>query len=329
MNFFTWLLLVVACILLALVLDKILAISPISRKSRRRLAFLLSLGTAVLLLLFCIVRSGLQSWVALLAIPLAGWLGAFLGGWLAAGFQDGFWEDNAPASVQIQSEVIQIHERVTGASRNIPFAKRAFDRLVSLLGLLFLAPVWLLAMFIIWIEDPGPVLFVKNSTGKGGHNFKQFKFRTMIVGAEENTGPVMAQEKDSRTLLCGRLLRKTALDELPQLVNILVGDMSVVGPRPQRTVLVHAYLQEMPEYAERHQVCPGLAGLAQVAGSYYLTPRQKLRFDRLYIQNMGLGYDLRLLLSAFLITFWYRWRKGWQGRLPRKLLHPGSHSTKQ
>ncbi len=328
MNFFTWLLLVVAFILLAFVLDKVLAISPLSRKSRRRLAFLLSLGTAVLLLLFCIVRSGLQSWVALLAIPLAGWLGAFLGGWLAAGFQDGFWEDNAPPSVQIQSEVIQIHERVTGASRNIPFSKRAFDGLVSLLGLFVLAPVWLLAMFVIWLEDPGPVLFVKNSTGKGGHNFKQFKFRTMIVGAEENTGPVMAQEKDSRTLLCGRLLRKTALDELPQLVNILVGDMSVVGPRPQRTVLVHAYLQEMPEYAERHQVSPGLAGLAQVAGSYYLTPRQKLRFDRLYIQHMSLGYDLRLLLSAFLITFWYRWRKGWQGRLPRKLLHPGSHSTK-
>lgn len=328
MNFFTWLILVVALVLLAFALDIVLAILPISRKSRRRLAFLLSLGAASLLMMVWLVRSGLQSWVALLAILLACWLGAFLGGLLETGFKDGFWEDNAPPSAQIQSEVIQIHERVIGVPRKIPVAKRAFDGMVSLLGLFLLAPVWLLAMFVIWIEDPGPVLFVKNSTGKGGHNFKQFKFRTMIVGAEENTGPVMAQEKDSRTLLCGRLLRKTALDELPQLVNILVGDMSVVGPRPQRTVLVHAYLQEMPEYAERHQVCPGLAGLAQVAGSYYLTPRQKLRFDRLYIQHMGLGYDLRLLMSAFLITFWYRWRKGWRGRLPRKLLHPGSHSMK-
>jgi lipopolysaccharide/colanic/teichoic acid biosynthesis glycosyltransferase len=87
---------------------------------------------------------------------------------------------------------------------------------------------------------------------------------------------------------------------------------------------VHDYLQKMPEYAERHRVRPGLAGLAQVAGDYYLTPRQKLRFDRIYIQHMSLGFDIKLLMLAFLVTFWYRWQKDWNGRLPRRLLRFGS-----
>ena len=143
----------------------------------------------------------------------------------------------------------------------------------------------------------------------------------MVRGAEETTGPVLADEVDGRVLKAGKVLRKTALDELPQLINILSGDMSFVGPRPQRTVLVRDYLERMPEYAERHRVLPGLAGLAQVAGDYYLTPRQKLRFDRLYIRYSGLGYDLLLLFLAFLITFWYRWKPDWDGRLPRRLLH--------
>ena len=144
----------------------------------------------------------------------------------------------------------------------------------------------------------------------------------MVSCAEEGTGPVLAKEQDERVLHFGSLLRKTALDELPQLLNILRGEMSFVGPRPQRTVLVADYLQRMPVYAERHRVLPGLAGLAQVAGDYYLTPRQKLRFDRLYIQHVSLGFDLRLLGLAFLITFWYRWRPDWNGRLPRRFLHP-------
>jgi lipopolysaccharide/colanic/teichoic acid biosynthesis glycosyltransferase len=146
----------------------------------------------------------------------------------------------------------------------------------------------------------------------------------MLRGAEEVTGPILASEKDERVLIAGRLLRKTALDELPQLVNILRGEMSFVGPRPQRTVLVHQYLETLPQYAERHRVVPGLAGLAQVAGDYYLTPRQKLRFDRLYIQHISLGFDLKLFLLAFSIAFWFRWQPGWNGRLPRKLVRLGS-----
>jgi lipopolysaccharide/colanic/teichoic acid biosynthesis glycosyltransferase len=159
-------------------------------------------------------------------------------------------------------------------------------------------------------------------------NFFQFKLRTMVREAEQETGPVLAQEGDERILRVGSLLRKTAMDELPQLINILRGEMSFVGPRPQRTVLVYSYLQSMPEYAERHRVRPGLAGLAQVAGDYYLTPRQKLRFDRLYIRHISLGFDLKLLLCAFLIAFWYRWQKDWDGRVPRGLIRFGARHSK-
>jgi lipopolysaccharide/colanic/teichoic acid biosynthesis glycosyltransferase len=201
--------------------------------------------------------------------------------------------------------------------------KRAFDLSLAGLGTILSAPVWILTAFLVWFEDPGPILFIKNSVGKGGVNFRQFKFRTMVAGAEDSTGPVLSTEADERVLTVGRFLRKTALDELPQLLNILFGQMSFVGPRPQRTVLVHEYLEAIPEYAERHRVLPGLAGLAQVAGDYYLTPRQKLRFDRLYIQHASLGFDLKLLFLAFLIAFWYRWRKDWDGKLPRWLLRCG------
>jgi lipopolysaccharide/colanic/teichoic acid biosynthesis glycosyltransferase len=203
------------------------------------------------------------------------------------------------------------------------WTKRCFDLFLAIIGVSGSAPVWGLISFLVWFEDPGPILFVKNSVGKGGRNFHQYKFRTMVRGAEVNTGPVLSREGDDRVLLVGRLLRKTALDELPQVINILKGEMSFVGPRPQRTVLVHDYLAAMPEYAERHRVLPGLSGLAQVAGDYYLTPRQKLRFDRLYIQNLSLGNDVKLLFLACLITFWFRWRKGWTGRLPRRLLKLG------
>lgn len=181
--------------------------------------------------------------------------------------------------------------------------------------------------FFIWFEDPGPLFFIKNSVGRAGRNFHQFKFRSMVRNAEKETGPVLSREDDARVLGAGHVLRKTALDELPQLLNIIRGEMSFVGPRPQRTVLVREYLQLMPEYAERHGVAPGISGLAQVVGSYYITPRQKLRLDRLYVRHANLGFDLKLLVIATLIVFYLRWEKGWNGRVPRKWLRYGSKRT--
>lgn len=312
-----------------------LSFTALERPWRYRLAFGLGIGLSLMLaLLYFWLFSGggrennpdaspalQEGGGLLLGGVLASATGAFLGGLAATRRNGRLWEDNAPPPEVIQNEVLQIHQSVFGSPADEVWTKRGFDFLLALFGLILSAPVWLLSAFLVWIEDPGPILFVKNSVGRGGANFHQFKIRSMVREAEQDTGPVLAQEKDERILWVGRFLRKTALDELPQLLNILRGEMSFVGPRPQRTILVHEYLLTMPEYAERHRVRPGLAGLAQVAGDYYVTPRQKLRFDRLYIRHCSLGFDLKLLFLAFLITFWYRWQKNWQGRLPRRYLH--------
>lgn len=317
--------------MLAILFDCLLFLLPLEQSWRYRLAFLV--GASIAWLVFAwflpvIFLGGnldsinlVRSFAGVAGRLLIALIGAFIGSLVATARRETLWENNAPPPAAILTEVLQIHRQVIGEPPQGAWSKRAFDVILSLSGLLVSIPIWIISLFLVWIEDPGPVLFVKNSVGRGGANFHQFKIRSMVHGAEQETGPVLAQETDARVLWIGRLLRKTALDELPQLVNILMGDMSFVGPRPQRTVLVYEYLLKMPEYAQRHRLRPGLAGLAQVAGDYYLTPRQKLRFDRIYIQHQSLGYDLKLLLSAFSLAFWYRWQRGWNGRLPRWLLH--------
>lgn len=307
--------------LLTVIIERATSSLPVSRGWCYRIAFFGSLAVFIIHWLVILISST-QSLGLLLVLPVA--LGAFCGGLLVTSLEDKFWEDNSPPSDSIQLEVHQRHLEIIGVPDPTMTSKRLFDFFLAYFGLLISMPIWLLGSFLVWIEDPGPLLFVKNSVGMGGINFRQLKFRTMVRGAEENTGPVIASEVDERVLVIGRLLRKTALDELPQLINILHGEMSFVGPRPQRTVLVRDYLERMPEYAERHRVLPGLAGLAQVAGDYYLTPRQKLRYDRLYISYADLCYDLKLIFLAFAITFWYRWQKDWDGRIPRKLIRWGS-----
>ncbi len=256
----------------------------------------------------------------------AGLLAAFAGGLIASSRRLGLWEDNQPPAAETVARVRQAHLDRLGPQRPAPTGKALLDRIGSALGILAALPFGTLLLLGLWLEDPGPLFFVKNSVGAGGRNFRQWKIRTMVRGAESESGPVWAEREDERVLHLGRLLRRSALDELPQLVNILVGQMSLVGPRPQRTVLVAEYLETLPEYAERHRLAPGLAGLAQVAGHYYLTPRQKLRLDRLYLRHAGLCFDLRLILIAIGVVFWLRWRPSWNGRLPRRWLHPGHRS---
>ena len=298
--------------------ERLLAYTRISPPWRYRLALLISASIALAYwFLLILVTNHRIPWIWI----VVAFAGTLAGGLMITWLREPLWEDNSPTSALIQAEVQKHHFEYLGVPDGSSASKRIFDFGLALVGLILSAPIWLLIVFLVWFEEPGPVLFVKNSVGLGGVNFHQFKFRTMVRGAEKSTGPVLASEVDGRVLLIGRLLRKTALDELPQLLNILRGEMSFVGPRPQRTVLVYGYLQDIHEYAERHRVLPGLSGLAQVAGDYYLTPMQKLRFDRLYICHSSLGFDLKLLSLAFLITFWYRWQNGWDGRLPRRLLH--------
>jgi len=230
----------------------------------------------------------------------------------------GFVEHNFLPSPEIQKVVLDAHRHVLYHSKKTSIMHEIISRSVALFTIILISPLIAIIMLMIWLEDPGPVFFVKNSVGKDGRNFKQLKFRTMIYDAERITGPVLASHDDNRTLIVGRFLRKTALDEIPQLFNILAGEMAFVGPRPQRTILVAEYLKDMPEFAERHAVLPGMAGLAQVAGSYYISPRQKLRFDRIYIAHASLGFDLKLIGLAFMLVFWLRWRRNWNGRIPRR-----------
>jgi len=282
-----------------------------------RLGFLLALAAAVVG--SYPVWSG-QAFLIQTLLLLVVCLGTLAGSLALTGWREGLWEDNSPPPQVIREEVHRWHIEKNGEPAPTPFGKRLFDIGLSAAGLLLSLPLTMLIALFIWFEDPGPVIFVKNSVGKGGVNFRQLKFRTMVREAEKATGPVLASEGDPRTLRTGRFLRKTALDELPQLINILVGDMSFVGPRPQRTVLVHDYLQRVPGYADRHQVSPGLAGLAQVAGSYYISAQEKLHWDRIYIRKAGLGFDIRLILLAFLLVFYYRWRKGGVDRIPERWL---------
>ena len=248
-------------------------------------------------------------------------IGAFVGSFIASNNNKGWWENNAPPSEVVEKEVVAIHQAHMGELVTRSKLKRLLDILFSMLTILISFPLWLIITALIWFEDPGPVIFVKNAVGRGGGNFKQLKFRSMITHAEKETGPISGYENDERVLWIGKFLRKTALDELPQMINIVLGQMSYVGPRPQRTVLVHKYLQEFPDFAARHRVRPGLAGLAQVADSYHITPEEKLAWDLVYIQKADLWLDFKLALSAFLLVFGLRWgRKTDPEKTIRRLL---------
>ena len=281
-------------------------LSPFINESARRYrkAFLYSAIFSLGLMLIAVL-TGSRPWLT--DSLLLNLFACLAGSFAASNIEKGWSENNAPPSPQIEQEVLDWHHRDTMDKSNPHILKRVLDIILALISLVLSLPVWLLIAFLIWWEDPGPVIFIKNAVGLGGVNFKQLKFRSMITNAEEDTGPIHGYENDERVLFFGKLIRKTALDEIPQLINILRGDMSYVGPRPQRTVLVHQYLQRMPEFAARHQVRPGLAGLAQVADAYDISPKEKLAWDLLYIEKASIWLDIKLVFSAFYLVFALRW----------------------
>ena len=185
--------------------------------------------------------------------------------------------------------------------------KRGLDILVSAVALLASTPFWLAIGLAILLEDGWPILYLQARVGRGGRIFRACKFRSMIKNAEARSGPVLAGENDPRITRVGRLLRKAALDEIPQLLNIFKGDMSWVGPRPERPEFVRRFLAEIPEYGLRHTIRPGLTGLAQVYGRYHTMPADKLRYDLYYLERRTLLMDLRLFITSWLITFKARW----------------------
>lgn len=187
--------------------------------------------------------------------------------------------------------------------------KRAFDFLLAALGLLFSAPLWVLIPLAIVLDDGRPVFYTQARVGRGGRVFRAYKFRSMVRDAEKKGGAVLATADDPRVTRVGRFLRATALDELPQLVNILWGHMSFVGPRPERPELVAVIAAACPRYELRHLVRPGLTGYAQIWGHYESPPEEKLAYDLAYIREAGFWVDLRVIMQSFGITFAGRWQE--------------------
>ena len=198
--------------------------------------------------------------------------------------------------------------------QRIPLAKRALDIALSGAGLAASSPLWVLLAILVKLEDGGPVFYSQERVGEGGRVFRAFKFRSMIPDAEARVGALQASERDPRVTRVGRLMRATAMDELPQLWSIFVGDMSFVGPRALRPGEIEARgdgslekLEDVPGFAERHSVRPGLTGIAQIYAPRDISRRHKFRYDRLYITRRGLVLDVRLIALSFWITFRGRW----------------------
>ena len=181
--------------------------------------------------------------------------------------------------------------------------KRALDLILVLTALVPAAPVMALVALAIRLEDGGPIFYRQKRMTQNGREFDILKFRSMIPNAEKHSGAVLASENDPRITKVGRFIRATRLDELPQLLNILKGDMSIVGPRPERREIADRYRRELPEFDYRLKVPGGLTGYAQIYGKYNTTPADKLRLDMIYIENYSLLLDIRLMLLTLRILF--------------------------
>jgi lipopolysaccharide/colanic/teichoic acid biosynthesis glycosyltransferase len=195
--------------------------------------------------------------------------------------------------------------------------KRTFDLLLSGLGLLASSPLWPLIALAVKLQDGGPVFYGQERVGKGGKRFRSWKFRSMVRDSDARFGPLQARDRDSRVTRVGRVLRATALDELPQLWNIFKGDMSFVGPRALLPEEIEVDgdgqsipLEKIPGYEVRHGVQPGLTGVAQIYASRDVPRRHKFKFDLLYIKRQSLWLDLKLIA----LSFWISGRGKWESR---------------
>ncbi len=196
--------------------------------------------------------------------------------------------------------------------------KRTFDFLLSLIGIIISFPLWIIISILIKLDDNGPVFYSQKRVGINGRHFNTYKFRTMIPESDELYGYRQAGEGDDRITRIGRYLRHSAMDELPQLISILNGDMSFVGPRAllpdeieiNEDTSESIPIEDIPGYEYRQSVLPGLTGIAQIYAPRDINRKKKFRYDRIYIKNQSFLLDLRLILISFWITF----RGTWESR---------------
>lgn len=183
------------------------------------------------------------------------------------------------------------------------FTKRAVDIVGSLLGILVLSPLFIIVSLLIKLYDGGPILYTQQRLTRGGKVFDIYKFRSMRTDSEKDNVARLAAVNDDRVTPVGKWLRRLHIDELPQLLNILIGDMSIVGPRPERPSIADEYVSAIPEFGFRLKVKAGLTGYAQVYGQYNTSPYDKLKLDLFYIENYTLWKDINIILITIKIMF--------------------------
>lgn len=206
------------------------------------------------------------------------------------------------------NEIIQVVDcpiiycRNSGLTAEQKIVKRLFDILLSSIALVIASPLMLLIALAVKLYDGGPVLFKQERVTEGNRSFNVLKFRSMVVDADKISAR-KAIENDNRITLVGKIIRPLRLDELPQLINIFRGDMSIVGPRPERIENVREYTEMIPEFPMRHTVKAGLTGYAQVYGKYNTSPKDKLNLDLIYLEKFSLLLDIKLIILTIKIIF--------------------------
>lgn len=181
-------------------------------------------------------------------------------------------------------------------------AKRMVELLISIFLLILIIPICLIACIFIVIESSGNPIYIQERVGLNGRKFMMYKLRSMYLDAEKN-GHQWASKNDKRITKVGRFIRRTRIDEFPQIINIIKGEMSIIGPRPERPEFVNEFLKYIPDFNKRLAVRPGITGWAQVNGGYDLTPKEKLRYDIYYIKHESIKLDFLILLKTTKVIF--------------------------
>lgn len=214
------------------------------------------------------------------------------------------------AEYYLLDDVSMLNFNVEGLTLEQRFFKRTFDIIVSALAIILSSPIWLVAAIAIKVGDGGPVFFKQNRATRDGKVFQVYKFRTMKQNVENRS----ATADDDRITKAGKILRKTRMDELPQFLNIFLGDMSFVGPRPEMLENVYSYTEELPEFQYRLRVKAGLTGYAQIAGKYNTTPKDKLIMDMMYIERYSFWNDIKLCFQTLIVLLKSDSTEGFQSR---------------
>ncbi|MCV3315597.1 sugar transferase [Pediococcus ethanolidurans] len=183
------------------------------------------------------------------------------------------------------------------------FVKRIFDLTVGLIGTVLSSPIVLVVAILVKLTSKGPAFYKQERVGLMGKSFNVIKLRSMYQNAEARTGVVWAQKNDPRITPIGRFMRKTRVDELPQFWNVLKGDMSLVGPRPERPVLTEEFSRQFSDFPKRLRIIPGITGYAQINGGYDITPDEKCKLDNYYIEHFSVWFDIKMLLGTVKIVF--------------------------